>query len=114
MNHRGALGDPDGDLSDSDGYCNETSMGQPGKEGKEQPIFLRKTYQMLETCPSHIACWADSGESFFIKDPDAFAQKVIPQFFAHSNFSSFVRQLNFYGFRKVKNDAKSQVGEWEK
>lgn len=78
-----------------------------GKEPKEQPIFLRKTYQMLETCPAHIACWSDSGESFYIKDPDAFAQKVIPQFFAHSNFSSFVRQLNFYGFRKVKSDSKS-------
>jgi len=60
---------------------------------KDQPLFLRKTYEMLETCPQDIASWSDKGDSLFIKDPEAFAQSVIPQYFAHSNFSSFVRQV---------------------
>lgn len=61
---------------------------------------------MLENCSPSVAYWTDNGESFVISNPQAFAETVIPLYFAHSNFSSFVRQLNFYGFRKVKNDTK--------
>lgn len=38
-----------------------------------------------------------------VKDPLVFERTIIPQFFKHSKFTSFVRQLNFYSFRKIKN-----------
>jgi hypothetical protein len=47
---------------------------------------------------------SDDGLTFLVKDPEIFASEIIPQYFKHNNFSSFVRQLNFYGFRKIKND----------
>jgi HSF-type DNA-binding len=40
---------------------------------------------------------------FVVKDPDVFSKQVIPQYFDHNKFSSFARQLNFYGFRKMQS-----------
>lgn len=42
------------------------------------------------------------GDMFVVKDPDLFATQIIPQYFDHNKFSSFARQLNFYGFRKMQ------------
>lgn len=67
------------------------------------PIFLKKTYKMIESSPPDIAAWTDDGEMFVVKDPDGFATKIIPQYFDHNKFSSFARQLNFYGFRKMQS-----------
>ena len=54
-----------------------------------------------------------SGESFVIRDVDRFAKEVIPTAYKHNNWSSFVRQLNFYGFRKVKTEVLSSVCEFK-
>lgn len=43
-----------------------------------------------------------TGDNFVVKNAEKFASCVLPQYFKHSNFSSFARQLNFYGFRKLK------------
>jgi len=68
------------------------------------PVFIRKSYQMIDTCPPNVGGWSQSGETFLVRDEDTFAHSIIPSFFRHNNFSSFVRQLNFYGFRKIKSD----------
>jgi len=77
----------------------------------EVPLFLRKTWELInnvsKTCPD-IACWSADGRSFLVKDQETFTSSIIPRYFRHSKFSSFVRQLNFYGFKKLKdvvNDA---------
>lgn len=48
-----------------------------------------------------------------IKDIKQFAATIIPTAYKHNNFSSFVRQLNFYGFRKIKSESIDRSDWWE-
>ncbi|KAJ1650203.1 Heat shock transcription factor [Dispira simplex] len=66
------------------------------------PAFLSKLYRMVnDPATNTLIQWADNGHSFFINRPEQFAKDVLPAFFKHGNFSSFVRQLNMYGFHKI-------------
>lgn len=67
-------------------------------------MFLSKTYHMIDKCDPEIAAWGEGGDSFVVKSVEKFALHVLPLYFKHSNFSSFARQLNFYGFRKLRTD----------
>jgi hypothetical protein len=60
----------------------------------EIPNFLLKLYQILETNEFHnIIEWGDTGRYFIVKNMNEFTDKVLPRFFKHNNYSSFVRQV---------------------
>ncbi|KAF9943424.1 stress-responsive transcription factor hsf1 [Mortierella alpina] len=64
--------------------------------------FLTKLYKMVGDAGSNnLIKWSDNGQSFLVLNHVEFAKVVLPKFFKHNNFSSFVRQLNMYGFHKV-------------
>ena len=74
------------------------------REQSEASAFLSKTYAMINGLDGTVGGWSDAGDSMVILDAENFASEVIPQYFKHNNFRSFVRQLNFYGFRKLRAD----------
>ncbi|KAE8676201.1 Heat stress transcription factor A-2c [Hibiscus syriacus] len=69
------------------------------------PAFLTKTFDMVDDPgTNHMVSWGRGGSSFIVWDPRPFSTNLLPRYFKHNNFSSFIRQLNNYGFRKIDPD----------
>jgi len=61
------------------------------------PPFLVKTYEMVDDPSTNsVVSWSASSKSFVVWNPPEFARDLLPRFFKHNNFSSFIRQLNTY------------------
>lgn len=109
------------DLDDDDDYdvkakARAADGSQTANKGTSD--FVKKLFSMLDDkAYESVVAWSPSGESFIVKDMNDFTKHVLPRNFRHSNFASFVRQLNKYDFHKVKNpeDGSGTVGEhvWE-
>jgi hypothetical protein len=70
--------------------------------------FLLKLNEILNNKSySQIINWTNDGESIIVKDHNELTKKVLPKFFKHHNYASFVRQLNMYNFHKIRTDSKA-------
>ncbi|KAG5180440.1 heat shock transcription factor [Tribonema minus] len=65
-------------------------------------LFISALVEILGGLNNDIVSWTASGKGFIIKDSDRFANEILQRHFKHNRLSSFQRQLNLYGFRKVR------------
>ncbi|KAF5760871.1 putative transcription factor HSF-type-DNA-binding family [Helianthus annuus] len=87
-------------MNDVHGNLNSNSNSNSGSNAL--PPFIAKTYEMVDDPSTNsIVSWSQTNRSFIVWNPPEFSGELLPRFFKHNNFSSFIRQLNTYGFRKI-------------
>ncbi|XP_076933709.1 heat stress transcription factor B-2b-like [Bidens hawaiensis] len=82
------------------------AMDKTGDSQRTIPTpFLTKTYQLVDDpALDEMISWNEHGNAFIVWKPAEFARDLLPKYFKHNNYSSFIRQLNTYGFRKIVSD----------
>jgi hypothetical protein len=74
----------------------------PEKPSGKDDSFPVKLHQMLsEEENAEYICWLPHGRSWRIVKPKAFEARVVPQYFKHAKYASFMRQVNGWGFKRI-------------
>ena len=83
---------------------NDTKLAE-GQEDRKSYLanasFPKKLYDLVSTGNENVVRWEEHGKAFRIIDSEKFAEEVLPLYFRHSKLTSFQRQLNLYGFRRI-------------
>jgi len=84
--------------------CAQDSSGLLGSSvssGKEPP-FPVKLHKILSN-PEYadIISWLPHGRSWRVLKPKTYEEKIIPKYFRHAKYASFMRQVNGWGFKRM-------------
>jgi hypothetical protein len=75
------------------------------EEDPNNDTFPHKLYRMVaeaeEEGNDNIVSFFPHGKAFAIHKPHEFVREIMPKYFTTSRMSSFQRQLNLYGFRRI-------------
>ena len=90
----------------------EPFQSEKYKKKSDCPNFLLKLYQILENDEyKDIIHWGDDGTYFVVQNLHDFTENILPKYYKHNNYSSFIRQLNMYDFHKRKSNQNEHIFE---
>jgi hypothetical protein len=82
--------------------ANESTKRVPTNRGGIKEQFPVKLHCLLEEhLHDDVISWQPHGLCFLVHKRDVFVQEVMPKYFNQSKFSSFLKQLNLYGFTRL-------------
>ncbi|EED91633.1 hypothetical protein THAPSDRAFT_23188 [Thalassiosira pseudonana CCMP1335] len=107
-----ADGDGGTETSNKSTKASSFNVSSPSSSADTFPAKTHSLITHLTTADQQVASFSSDGKSFNVYDQAAFAQKYLPQYFKHSNWGSFVRQLNLYGFTSSRLKENNDVVVW--
>eukprot|EP00588_Corethron_pennatum_P030654 CAMPEP_0194320518 /NCGR_PEP_ID=MMETSP0171-20130528/16824_1 /TAXON_ID=218684 /ORGANISM="Corethron pennatum, Strain L29A3" /LENGTH=553 /DNA_ID=CAMNT_0039078071 /DNA_START=82 /DNA_END=1743 /DNA_ORIENTATION=- len=75
------------------------------KGGVNQPFPEKLMEMLMKSEDTSVVSWLPHGRSFLVHRPKEFTENIMPQYFKQTKLTSFQRQLNLYGFRRITQGA---------
>lgn len=76
------------------------------------PKFLRRLYRETSDPANPSITWSEDGERVQIQHKDSFRAHTLPLLSKTKEYSAFVRQLNIYGFVKMRGERGEDMEEY--
>lgn len=75
-------------------------MAEIDRSSNKIAPFILTLHNIVTNEAEGVIRWSANGDNIEISDSRKLARDVLPKYFRHSNYASFQRQLNYFGFRK--------------
>jgi hypothetical protein len=72
-------------------------------------LSLQIIHELVSSGPTEVVTWTSKGDSFIIRDRDRFASELLTIYFKKCKYSSFLKELSNFGFRRVKRSSKVRL-----
>lgn len=76
------------------------------------PKFIKRLYREVSDRENNDIQWSKDGDKIVIRNKDHFVKHTLQKLSKTKEYSGFIRQLNIYGFIKIKSDKTEENEEY--